>query len=124
MPESVTCLHLFADAAGESRIEEISYEIAMVDYAPPAPALGLSAPTAATRAYWLHFPASWHDAAHPSPRRQLFLMLEGEVELATSTGETRVLRPGDRLLMEDTRGKGHGARPLGGPALGLMIALE
>jgi hypothetical protein len=30
---------------------------------------------------------------------------------------------GDRLLMEDLTGKGHGARPLGGEALAVVIAL-
>jgi hypothetical protein len=31
---------------------------------------------------------------------------------------------GDRLLMEDTSGKGHGASPLNGEALAVVIALE
>jgi len=53
----------------------------------------------------------------------LFVVLEGEVEGWTSTGDKRVFRAGDRLLMEDTTGKGHGARPLNGEALAIVIVL-
>ena len=60
----------------------------------------------------------------PPPRRQLFVILEGEVEGWTSTGDSRTFKPGDRVLMEDTTGKGHGARPINGEALAVVIALE
>jgi hypothetical protein len=39
-------------------------------------------------------------------------------------GITRVFETGDCLLMEDTTGKGHGARPLDGEASAIVIALE
>jgi hypothetical protein len=124
MPRPAVCLRLFADETGESHFEEIEFDMASVQYAPPAPALDISDPIEATQAFWFRFPKDWSDAAHPSPRRQLFVLLEGEVEGWTSTGETRVLRAGDRLLMEDTTGKGHGARPLNGEALAIVIALK
>jgi hypothetical protein len=124
MSEPVSCIRLFADENGESRFEDIGFEIAPVDYAPPAPPLGLSQPVEAKRFRFLRFPEGWFDAAHPSPRRQVFFMLEGEVEVWTSGGESRILKPGDRLLMEDTTGKGHGARPVYGEPFGVMLALE
>lgn len=124
MPRAATCLRLYADETGESHIEEIDFEMSLVRYAPPAPALELSDRVKAEGFSWFRFPEGWFDAAHPSPRRQVFLLLEGEVECMTSLGETRTLKPGDRLLMEDTTGKGHGARPIGGTAFGVMIALE
>ena len=123
MPEPVQCVRLFADANGDSHFEDIDFSMAEVQYAPPAPALEISQPVDAKQVYWFRFPKDWHDAAHPSPRRQLFVMLEGEVEGWTSKGETRIFRPGDRLLMEDTTGKGHGARPVNGEALAVVIAL-
>jgi hypothetical protein len=49
--------------------------------------------------------------------------LEGVVEGWTSASETRTLMAGDRLLMEDVTGKGHGARPLNGEALAVVTAL-
>ena len=95
-----------------------------VQYAPPAPALQLSEPIAATRLSWMRFPVDWNDAAHPSPRRQLPVLLAGEVEGLTSKGDRRLFRQGDCLLMEDTVGKGHGAKPLNDEALAIVIALE
>jgi quercetin dioxygenase-like cupin family protein len=86
--------------------------------------LEISEPTAATKFFWFRFPEDWRDAAHPSPRRQLFVVLEGEVEGWTSAGDTRTFKAGDRLLMEDTTGKGHGARPLNGEALAVVVVLE
>lgn len=122
MPRPITCTRLFSDESGESHFEDIEVDMSSIQYAPPAPALDISEPTAATQFFWFRFPMDWQDAAHPSPRRQLFVVLEGVVEGWTSTGETRTFRAGDRLLMEDLTGKGHGARPLGGEALAVVIA--
>ncbi|WP_127111668.1 hypothetical protein [Shimia sediminis] len=123
MTEMVTCTRLYADEAGESHFEDVKIPMSSVQYAPPAPALDISAPQEADAYFWFRFPQGWEDAAHPSPRRQLFVLLEGQVEGWTSLGETRVFSVGDRLLMEDTSGKGHGARPIGGEALAVVIAL-
>ena len=124
MPGPVKCLRLFADKDGESHFEDIEIDLSSIQYAPPAPPLDISEPTTATRFFWFRFPEGWHDAAHPSPRRQLFVLLEGEVEGWTSRGDTRIFKPGDRLLMEDISGKGHGARPIGGEALAVVIVLD
>ena len=124
MPSPVSCIRLFADENGDSHFEEFEIAMDSIQYAPPAPALDISEPTKTKEFFWFRFPENWHDAAHPSPRRQLFVVLEGEVEGWTSSGETRTFRAGDRLLMEDTKGKGHGARPINGEALAVVIALE
>lgn len=124
MPDAVRCTRLFADDKGETHFEDIELNMTSVQYAPPAPALDISDPIEAKQFFWFRFPKDWNDAAHPSPRRQLFVVLEGEVEGWTSTGEKRVFRAGDRLLMEDTHGKGHGARSINGEALAVVIALE
>jgi hypothetical protein len=124
MIKASKCVRLFSDEDGDSHFEDIEMPMEAVQYAPPAPAVHLSAPVAATQVSWFRFPADWNDAAHPSPRRQLAVVLDGEVKVWTSTGDKRVLRAGECLLMEDTTGKGHGARPLNGEASALMIALE
>jgi hypothetical protein len=124
MIKPANCTRLFADEHGETHFEDIEFPMHDVQYAPPAPALQLSDPIAARRLSWLRFPADWTDAAHPSPRRQLFVVLAGEVEGRTSRGDRRHFRPGDCLLMEDTVGRGHGAKPLNGEALAIMVALE
>lgn len=117
-------VRLYADDAGDTYLEEMTVPLAEVQFAPPAPAMHVSDPMAVTRMTWVRFPADWNDAAHPSPRRQLFILLSGEIEGWTSKGVTRRFYPGDCVLMEDTVGKGHGARPVGGEALAVMIALE
>lgn len=124
MSKPANCLRLFADEHGETHFEDIEFPMQDVQYAPPAPALQLSDPIAATRISWLRFPAGWSDAAHSSPRRQFSVVLAGEVEVWTTKGDRRRFRPGDCLLMEDTVGKGHGAKPLNGEALAIVIALE
>ncbi|SMP29587.1 cupin [Shimia sagamensis] len=124
MAETVACVRLYSDDAGESHFEDIEFEMSSIQYAPPAPALGISDPIATSQCFWFRFPQDWSDTAHPSPRRQLFILLEGQVEGWTSQGETRVFGPGDRLLMEDTTGKGHGARPLDGEAVAIVVALS
>lgn len=118
------CLRLFSDEDGETHFEEIEMPMTAIQYAPPAPAVLLSESIPATQVSWFRFPSDWNDAAHPSPRRQLFVVLAGEVEGSTSKGDKRRFRAGDCLLMEDTVGKGHGARPINGEATAIMIALE
>lgn len=116
MPNPITCTRLFADGNGDSYFEDIEISMTEVQYAPPAPALEISDPVEASRYAWLRLPADWSDDAHPSPHRQLCIVLAGAVEGRTSKGDRRVFGVGDRLLMEDTAGKGHGTRPLNGEA--------
>jgi hypothetical protein len=50
---------------------------------------------------------------HYAPRRQYLLVLQGVLEIHTSTGHLRKFSPGSILLVEDTYGKGHGTRNAG-----------
>jgi hypothetical protein len=49
---------------------------------------------------------NWHCA----PRRQLIVLLDGEIEVEVTSGESRRFRGGAVLLMEDTTGTGHRTR--------------
>lgn len=124
MINPTNCVRLFSDGDGETHFELIDIPLEAIQFAPPAPDLLLSEPMTASRLSWLRFPADWEDRSHPSPRRQLFVPLSGEVEVWTSLGDKKTFTSGDCLLMEDTQGKGHGAKPLKGEAMGIMIALE
>ena len=124
MPRPFKVTRLYADAEGETHFDEIEFDMSSIQYAPPAPALDISEPIGVTKVFWMRFPEGWNDDAHPSPRRQLFIVLEGELEGRTSDGQTKIFKPGDRLLGEDTSGKGHGTRALNGEALAVVIALE
>ncbi|MEJ6539953.1 MAG: hypothetical protein QNL94_06145 [Halioglobus sp.] len=124
MSNPIMCARLYADAEGESHFEDIEFDMTSIQFAPPAPALDVSAPIEATNVSWMRFPEDWRSGMHVSPRRQLFVVLSGEIEIWTSTGQTRTFKAGDRLLGEDTTGTGHGTRPLNGDILAVMISLE
>ena len=53
---------------------------------------------------------------HPAPRRQYIINLDAGVQLTASDGESRVIGAGEVILVEDTSGKGHRGRVIGGPA--------
>ena len=62
----------------------------------------------------------WHNA----PRRQLIVLLDGEIEVEVTSGEKRRFRGGDVLLVEDTTGTGHRTRTIGDrPRHSLFIPL-
>ncbi len=108
-----TLIRLYADPDGESHIDEQQIELEPTAYAPPAPDVYLSRPMAAVAAAFLHVPAGWIGTWHVAPRRQLFVVLSGEIEVEMSDGARKVGTPGMVALLEDTTGRGHVTRALG-----------
>ena len=51
---------------------------------------------------------------HRAPARQLIVLLDGAIEIEVTSGEKRVFRGGDVLLVEDTSGRGHRTRTTDG----------
>jgi hypothetical protein len=51
---------------------------------------------------------------HPAPRRQYIINLDGGVQLTASDGESRVIGPGEVILVEDINGKGHLSKAIEG----------
>jgi quercetin dioxygenase-like cupin family protein len=116
---------VYADAKGESHIEDVEVELNATDFAPPAPPLNLSPLTPAKRVGFLHAPPGWSGDWHPAPKRQMIFYLAGETEGATSDGEVRRFGPGDVVLLEDTTGKGHRSRVVGNQeVIGAVVQLE
>ena len=116
---------LYADKDGESHFEESEVAFTPKQYAPPAPPFDISEPVETARYVTVRFPAGWDSPFHCAPRRQLFVVLSGELEGTASDGASITLKAGDVLLMEDTTGKGHGATVKGDEELhGLMVYLE
>jgi hypothetical protein len=63
-------------------------------------------------------------APHNAPRVQFVIHLAGESEIEVSDGETRRFGPGSVVLVEDTTGKGHVTRGVGGEErVTLFVAL-
>jgi hypothetical protein len=50
---------------------------------------------------------------HLAPRRQLVVLLDGEIEVEVTSGEKRRFQGGDIVLVEDTKGRGHRTRTIG-----------
>ena len=51
---------------------------------------------------------------HPAPRRQYIINLDGGVQITASDGESRIIKAGEVILVEDTTGKGHLSKSVGG----------
>jgi hypothetical protein len=113
----MACFHLHGDASGETHIARID--------------LPLKETYAGTVRGWQDIPATTAGlgqfvgrkpdvGVHNAPRRQLLIVLEGELELVATGGDHERLRPGDVLLADDGGTKGHISRDVGAEPLMLM----
>jgi hypothetical protein len=102
---------LYADTDGVSHFEDLAIELLPGFAAPPAEPLHAAAFLRTAQSTWLGGSAGWRgDVPHPSPRRLLFVYLEGLSEITAGDGEARLFGPGTVLLAEDTCGTGHSTR--------------
>ena len=109
--ERVTCLRIFADAGGETHMEDVDIALQPRKLFKSNPPLRLSDNVAASWFNICHVPAGMHEVDwHNPPQRLLVLWLTGEVEFETSDGNIRRLPAGSVVLAEDTTGKGHISR--------------
>jgi len=103
---------IYADTEGESHFMDLQIELELVDFAPPAPPINLSSFNPATQYAFCVFSSGWFGDWHPTPQKQIFFILSGEVEVQVGDGEVRSFGPGSIILVEDTTGKGHVSRVL------------
>ena len=113
------------DGSGGSTLEDVDVAQAASPFADNVPALLVSDPL---RASEVVFVTTSDDSAeslpHPTPRRQFVVMLEGEIDLRTTDGQTRRFGPGSICLLEDLSGVGHFSTVRGGrPATFMAVAL-
>ena len=104
--ERVTCLRIFADATGETHMEDVDIALQPRKIFKDNPPLRLSDNLAASWCHFCHVPEGEVDWHNP-PQRLLVLNLTGGVEYETSDGDIRQLGAGSVVLAEDTTGKGH-----------------
>jgi hypothetical protein len=100
---------LFAGDDGVSHFDELEVRLEERDFAPPAGPLSVGALGEATGSFLLIAgPGGWGgDVPHPTPRRQMFCVLEGRFKITAGHGASREFAPGDLLMLDDTRGEGH-----------------
>jgi hypothetical protein len=115
----VKIVRVYADEAGTSHFGDLDVEL--VDRGP----IGrLSSPLPTTDVVFRENDPDYDYDWHVAPRRQLVVLLDGEIEIEVGDGERRSFRGGDVLLVEDTSGAGHRTRNVTrAPRRSLFVAL-
>ncbi|MDG5768087.1 hypothetical protein QA596_11500 [Balneolales bacterium ANBcel1] len=96
---------LYSDEQGDTRFEEVPvplHDQGMIGY--------LSQEFDVESLQFRENAADYDWDFHNAPARQFIILLDGEIEITTSLGETRRFGTGDVVLVEDTDGKGHKTR--------------
>jgi hypothetical protein len=99
----------YADAAGESHFRDIE-----VEWSESTRSGRLSKRLPATGIIFRQVPPTYDLDWHPAPRRQYIINLDAGVQITASDGESRVIGAGEVILVEDTTGKGHLSKAVGG----------
>jgi hypothetical protein len=111
---------IYAGPDGESHFEDVDVEMQA-----GGGASDLSAMMPATGIIFRRSAPDQYIDRHPAPRRQFVITLSGEAEVEASDGEVRRIGPGTVMLAEDTTGKGHITRAVGGKErLSIFVPLE
>ena len=98
---------IYSDANGDSHFED--FNILLNDSGP----IGLlSDPLKVKEIIFREVEPAYDYDFHNAPQKQYLVLLDGVIEIETSTGETRHFKAGDILLLEDTTGKGHKTKNL------------
>jgi hypothetical protein len=109
--ERVTCLRIYADANGETHMQDIDIKLLPREFFKGHPPLRLSDTLAAAGCNICRVPAGMREVDWHNPvGRKLVIWLTGEVEFETSDGDIRRVAAGSVVLAEDTTGKGHISR--------------
>jgi hypothetical protein len=96
------------DDNGQSRFTDIDISLDPIE---SVYGFRASAPFSAEQCIFFSSPQCIQEL-HVAPRRQLGIILSGEMEIEISGGDTRRFRPGDVFLADDTTGSGHITRVL------------
>ena len=102
-------IRLYVDEKGESHFQDVD-----VEFEAPTPLGRVSARQKATGIIFREVPPDYDLDWHPAPRRQYIINLDAGVQLTASDGETRRVKAGEVVLVEDTFGKGHLSKTLDG----------
>ena len=112
-------VRLYTGSDNESHFEEI--EIALN----PIRDMAASALQPTHGVMFRSAPPTHLSSYHPAPRRQYVVTLSGQVEIETGDGTVRRFKAGDIMLADDTTGRGHITRVVGGqPRHYLFIPLK
>jgi quercetin dioxygenase-like cupin family protein len=111
------CWHLHGDATGETHMTAVELPV-RESYA--GTVRGLTDIPVTTMGMGEFVGRKPDVGVHNAPRRQFLVVLQGELEIVTTLGQSEHLRPGDVLLADDGDSKGHISRDVGDEPLMLM----
>ena len=93
---------------GNSFITDMKWPLFDGAFTPPSASGYLVSETiSATGILMMHHPAGYQDEWHCAPSTVLGTIMNGEVRIFTSDGDSRLLRPGDQFVANDLTGFGH-----------------
>ena len=110
-------IHIVSDADGRTHFTETVVTFTKKDFAPPAAPLQVSEFQPARQWGLLRLPVGWDGSWHPTPVRQLIVCLTGQFEMTVGSGQSRRFGPGEMVVLEDTRGRGHVTKVVGDSAV-------
>ncbi len=116
-------MHIVRIFTGED--DKTYFEDVEIELEEGGPIGKLSKMQKATGVIFRETPAEYDYDWHNAPQRQYIIMLDAGVEITVGSGETRIINPGEVLLVEDTEGHGHISRALKAqPRKSVFITLD
>jgi hypothetical protein len=113
-PSRLAYARLYCTPDNESHFAELTADLAEQNFAPPAAPIYIGGSQPASSVFFAGFEAHWGAADlvnhlyHPTPAVQLLTVAAGVFSITTSDGESRQLRAGDVVHLEDVAPcKGH-----------------
>jgi hypothetical protein len=94
--------NLYTDEHGESHFRDIE-----IEWETERRGSKLSRRMPATAVIFRQTPAEYSLDWHPAPWRQYIVNLDASAKLTASDGESRIIKAGEVILVEDITGKGH-----------------
>jgi quercetin dioxygenase-like cupin family protein len=107
-------VRIYSDADGETHFQDVFLGLTEPAASGETARIAVAEPLEVDRLMFRHvLEEASATVPHNAPRRQVIVILAGEIEVEVSDGEVRRFGPGDVTLVEDTTGKGHITRSLG-----------
>jgi uncharacterized cupin superfamily protein len=98
---------IFADDQGETHFRAVEIDFETRAFAPPSLPVKVSAEIPSTTSLFMIAPPGWDEEYHATPRKQFCIMLQGELRVEATDGQSIEMGPGDVLLVNDAESKGH-----------------
>jgi hypothetical protein len=100
-------VEIYGDAEGETHIRPTTIEFEIRNFAPPSQPVGVSADIPSASSVFVVAPPGWDREFHPTPRKQLAVLLDGRIRISVTDGDTIEIKAGGTFLLNDMASKGH-----------------